>query len=147
MDISSKLSSDTVTTSFADDTRLLRGIKDEEDCEMLQVDLEKVYAWAEEVGMVFNAGKFELLRFWVDKEAAPDILYQAPDGGPIEEKDCLRDLGLRIRSDLSFPQQIALTNESGRKMLGWALRIFRGKEQLYDAYHTQKPDPAKAGLL
>ena len=125
MGISDNLSPDTVTTSFADDTRLLRGIKDEEDCEMLQEDLEKVYAWAEEVGMVFNAGKFELLRFWVDKEAAPDILYQAPDGGPIEEKDCLRDLGVRISSDLSFSQQIALTTESARKMAGCDLRTLR----------------------
>ena len=32
------------------------------------------------------AGKFELLRFWVDRDSAPDILYMAQDGGPIEEE-------------------------------------------------------------
>ena len=46
---------------FADDTRLQLGIASEEDCDALQQDLAKVYSWAEEIGMVFNAGKFELL--------------------------------------------------------------------------------------
>ena len=102
MGISSNTSAETYVSSFADDTRLQRGITTEEDCEMLQDDLDKVYSWSEEVGMVFNAGKFELLRFWLDREAAPDILYLAPDGGPIEEKDCLRDLGVRVSTDLTF---------------------------------------------
>ena len=52
--------------------------------------------------MQFNAGKFELLRFWVDRNSAPDFAYLAPDGGKIEEKDSLRDLGVRVSSDLSF---------------------------------------------
>ena len=72
---------------FADNTRLQLGIASEEDCDALQQDLDKVYSWAEEIGMVFNAGKFELLCFWLDREVAPDILYIATDGGPIEEKD------------------------------------------------------------
>ena len=52
--------------------------------------------------MIFKAGKFELLRFWVDRDSAPDILYMAQDGGPIEEKECLRDLGVRVSTDLTF---------------------------------------------
>ena len=67
------------------------------------LDLDKVYGWAEENGMNLNAGKFELLRFWLDRESAPDILYMAPDGGPIEEKDCLRDLG--VSNNFTFSTQ------------------------------------------
>ena len=62
-----------------------------------QIDLDSVYSWADEAGMLFNASKFELLRFWSKRDSTPDILYLAPDGGPIEEKDSLRDLGVRIR--------------------------------------------------
>ena len=102
MGISSNISPGTSASSFADDTRLLRGIADESDCEMLQDDLDKVYTWAEEIGMMFNAGKFELLRFWLDRDSAPDILYMAPDGGPIEEKESLRELGVQVSSDLTF---------------------------------------------
>ena len=119
----------TTTSSFADDTRLQHGICGEEDCEQLQLDLEQVYSWAEEVGMQFNAGKFELLRFWSDKEAAPDILYMAPDGSPIEEKECLRDLGVRVNTDLTFSTQIDMTVQAGSQMAGWALRSFRGRSK------------------
>ena len=127
--ISTNISSQTVVSSFADDTRLLRGVKTEEDCEALQDDLDNLYTWADEIGMMFNAGKFELLRFWPEREKAPDILYMAPDGGPIEEKECLRDLGVRISTDLSFGDQIDLVVQSGSQMAGWALRTFRSRER------------------
>ena len=127
MGISSNISRETSASSFADDTQLQRGIANEEDCERLQEDLDKVYSWADEVGMTFNAGKFELLRFWLDRQSAPDILYLAPDGGPIEEKDSLRDLGVRMSTDLTFSEQVDLTVESGSRMAGWALRTFRGR--------------------
>ena len=127
MGLSDNISEGTSASSFADDTRLQRGILEEHDCEMLQNDLDNVYCWAEDIGMMFNAGKFELLRFWTDRDAAPDILYLAPDGSPIEEKDCLRDLGVRVSTDLTFSTQIDLTVESGSRMAGWALRTFRGR--------------------
>ena len=38
---------DSTVSCFADDTRILLGIKDEEDTEMLQNDLHKLYKWAE----------------------------------------------------------------------------------------------------
>ena len=127
MGLSDNISEGTSASSFADDTQLQRGILEEHDCEMLQNDLDNVYCWAEDIGMMFNAGKFELLRFWTDRDAAPDILYLAPDGSPIEEKDCLRDLGVRVSTDLTFNTQIDLTVESGSRMAGWALRTFRGR--------------------
>ena len=48
-------------------------------------------------------------------------------GGPIEEKDCLRDLGVMVSTDLKINTQIDLTIESGSRMAGWALRTFRGR--------------------
>ena len=101
MNISTSVSEGTIVTSFADDTRLLRGIENEEDCELLQEDLDRVYSWAENVGMVFNATKFELLRFWQDRNMAPDILYMGPDGSPIEEKECLRN-----RSQIQYTDRV-----------------------------------------
>ena len=88
------LSAGTTITSFADDTRLKRGILEEQDCATLQLDLETGYNWTDRVNMHCNEAKFEVLRFWADRSAAPDILYMAPDGGLIEEKDCTRDLGV-----------------------------------------------------
>ena len=67
------------------------------------------------------------LRYWADLTSAPDILYMAPDDGPIEEKECTRDLGVQISTDLTFKAQIEKTVAAGSKMAGWALRTFRGR--------------------
>ena len=75
--------------------------------------------------MVFNAGKFEMLRFWIDIETAPDKVYTAPDGGPIEQKHCIRDLGVLVSTDLTFSEQIDKVVRSGNQMAGWVLRTFR----------------------
>ena len=63
---------------FADETCLQRGITSEIDCEALQDDCD--------IGMIFNAGKFNLLQFWLHRDEVTNILYMAPDGEPIEEK-------------------------------------------------------------
>ena len=76
INISVNVSDETSVSSFADDTRLLRGIKTEDDC-ALQEDLNRVYSWATDAGMVFNAGKFEVLRFWTNSEDAPPNNYTA----------------------------------------------------------------------
>ena len=127
MDIANNLSAGTTASSFADDTRLQHAVESEGDCENLQQDHDSLYSWAESVWMLFNAGKFELLRFWQDRINAPDILYLAPDRGPIEEKDTLRDLGVMISTNLTFHTQIAKAVQAGSLMAGWALRSFRGR--------------------
>ena len=53
---------------FADDTRILLGIKYEEDTQMLQNDLHKLYKWADINIMTLNANKFELLRYGKDRK-------------------------------------------------------------------------------
>jgi hypothetical protein len=123
------LSVGTTITSFADDTRLKRGIIEEQDCATLQLDLETVYNWADRVNMHFNEAKFEVLRFWADRSAAPDILYMAPDGGPIEEKDCTRDLGVQVGTDLMFSTQVDSAVAAGSRMAGWVLRTFRHRSR------------------
>ena len=55
---------DSTVSCFAEDTRILLGIKDDEDTQMLQNDLHKLYKWADTNNrMMFNANKFELLRY------------------------------------------------------------------------------------
>ena len=50
-------------SSFADDTRVGKGIKDVSDAEELQIDHQSVYKWAIENNMTFNNTKFELLKY------------------------------------------------------------------------------------
>ena len=79
--------------------------------------------------MTFNSDKFECLRYWADPNKAPLFQYLAPDGQPIEVKSDLRDLGVRISSDLSFNIRIQNTVTAASKLVGWGLRTFGGRSR------------------
>ena len=80
------------------------------DCAELQTDLATIYNWADEVAMVFNGDKFEVLRYWSGKAAKPGDPYLDPLGQPIEEKSHLRDLGVEMGNVCTF---------SVKTMIGW----------------------------
>ena len=125
--ISSKLSPGTSSSSFADDTRIWRGVTSTEDCEQLQSDISSVYDWAAEVNMQFNSGKFEWIRYTANKESAPNFQYEGPDSSDIAQKDNLRDLGVRLSSNLSFSLQVEKAVSAASQMVGWGMRTFRGR--------------------
>ena len=52
--------------------------------------------------MSFNDKKFEWIRYSLSPETAPMFQYLSPDSSNIDQKDNLRDLGVRLSSDLSF---------------------------------------------
>ena len=68
--ISSRLSPGSSSSSFADDTKVWRGVRSDEDCQLLQTDLQFIYDWADQVNMVFNSEKFEWLRYSVNPDTA-----------------------------------------------------------------------------
>ena len=123
--ISSSLSGGTQSASFADDTKIWRGVKTPDDCVQLQEDLRSVYGWAENINMMFNSDKFEWIRYSLTPESAPTFQYLSPDSSIIERKDNLRDLGVRLSSDLSFNLHIEKAVTTASQMVGWAMRSFR----------------------
>ena len=125
--ISSSLSIGTSSSSFADDTKIWRGVKTQADCEQLQSDLQSVYSWADTINMVFNSDKFEWIRYSLSPESAPMFQYLSPDSSNIDQKDNLRDLGVRLSSDLSFNLHIEKAVTTASQMVGWAMRTFRGR--------------------
>ena len=124
-DIAEGLSARTSASSFADDTRVQRGINSSSDCSTLQADLRVIYDWAKKVNMHFNADKFECLRFWPNPTLAPDYEYLGPDGQAIEVKETLKDLGVHLSSNLTFHVQVEKTVAAASKLAGWGLRTFR----------------------
>ena len=129
-DISKDVSPKTTLKSYVDDTRVQRSISDKgADCSALQTDLAAIYSWAEEVAMVFNGDKFEVLRYWPGRLAKPDDPYLDPEGQPIEEKSHLRDLGVEMGNDCTFLAHIENTVAAGNKLAGWALRSFQRRSK------------------
>ena len=117
-------------SSFVDDTRVNKMIKDHNvDCPALQRDLESIYRWAEDVGLLFNTKKFECLRYWPGG-SKPDQPYLSPEGTPIEEKYHLRDLGVQMSTDLTFKIQINNVITGASKMSGWVQRTFKSRSKL-----------------
>ena len=53
---------------FADDTRITKPVRNEDDVESLQEDLEKLYNWQDTNNMKFNGKKFEMLRYGKNKD-------------------------------------------------------------------------------
>ena len=90
----------------------------------LQKDLQSIYNWAERVNMFFNGDKFEAFRCWTS-ERTNDHHYKSSDGTPIDEPGDLKDLGVRLSSDLTFSKHIQAKMKIARKQAGWVLRSFR----------------------
>ena len=126
--IAREVSAGSNVSSYVDDTRVTRSIANQSDCTTLQDDLDAIYRWALDVNMVFNGDKFEMLRFWPNKEK-PATPYIDPEGNIIEEKEHLRDLGVELSSDLTFSRHIENIVSDASRLVGWIMRTFRRRSK------------------
>ena len=115
------------TSSFADDTRVMKSILNEEDCRVLQSDLLKVFNWSTDNNMTFNDSKFELLRYGPNQDIKCSTSYLRRDGEKIEEKEHVRDLGVTMSNSANFTEHIEKVVESARDMCSWILRTFKSR--------------------
>ena len=114
---------------FADDTRVMGPVSQEEDVENLQKDLDKIYKWQSENNMLFNGKKFEMLRYGKNNELKMNTNYFSPDYQDlIEVKDSLRDLGIIMSDDASFTNHIQKVCTTVKQKCGWVLRTFQNRE-------------------
>jgi len=129
MNLCSDISPETYSSSFADDTKIWRRIRDIQDCESLQEGLNSVYQTAAHINMQFNSKKFEWIRYEPSSSNAPQFSYCAPDSTNITPKADLRDLGVRISSNLSFNLQVEKAVPTASQVAGWGLRTFRTRSK------------------
>ena len=119
-----------LVASFADDTRVKKGLKSESDAADLQNDLFRIYQWSEKNNMQFNAVKFELMRYGKDNELKGSTSYVAPNWELMEEKDYVKDLGITMSNDCSFKVHINNVIESAKRISSWILRTFRTRDRI-----------------
>ena len=104
----------------------MRAIKDEDDVEQLQTDLDKLYKWQENNNMLFNGNKFEVLRYGNNTDLKNSTAYFTPDyEDVIEEKDTLRDLGIMITNDGKFSSHVEHVCSKVKQKSGWITRTFQ----------------------
>ena len=79
--------------------------------------------------MIFNSSKFEWLRYSPSNIEPPDAQYMAPDSTVIEQKTSLKDLGVKLSSDLTFTLQVEKVVATANQVAGWGLRTFRSRSR------------------
>ena len=130
---------------FADDSRLIKTVKGEDDVEALQKDLDAVIAWSEKNNMSLHRDKFELMthrgmKISAAENEALETMKELPlaelvfryetDAGLIDPENDLRDLGVRVSADMRWKEHIGRIAESGRKKAAWVLSVFETREKL-----------------
>ena len=101
-------------SSFADDTRVGKGIASEVDIQNLHAHLKAIYQWSVDSNMTFNSDNFELLRYKSksSKELQSSMSYTSNNGSTIEEKPHVRDLGVTLSDTATFSQHIHIVYSS-----------------------------------
>ena len=110
-----------ILSSFADDTKVWKGVDGNKARILLQDDLDTIYEWAESNNMKFNSDKFQVVRFSPETSTC----YYYDDAGElIDQLEVVKDLGVYIAANLSFHHHIQLVANKGKRMSGWIFRTF-----------------------
>ena len=92
---------------FVDDAKIKDSINTEEDVEMLQENLEKLYLWEANNKMKFNGSKFQVMRYDQNEEIKNSTVYfTAEMEDVILQFDCIRDLGVIVSDDAKFEKNL-----------------------------------------
>ena len=121
-----------ITSSFADDTRLKKTIQTTDDSKLLQEDLENAIIWSTENNMMLHQSKFELLAHNTDNSKLLQQLpftieyseYTTSDGSTLSPKEAVKDLGVTISPDLSWSLHVSIIADKARRMASWIFSVF-----------------------
>jgi hypothetical protein len=108
---------------FADDCIIYREIMNDSDTEKLQIDLDRLGGWAEENAMKINTGKSKAVSFTRARVKKP-LKYCLGDHRVPEASSC-KYLGIIIRSDLSWADQVNYTVRKAWKALHFVMRVLK----------------------
>jgi hypothetical protein len=119
-DLPDVIGRDTLCGIFADDTKVARHIKTEEDMTALQQDINALKRWGDSWGLTFNPKKCKHLR--VSTNQSDTTLTYNLGGIELETVENMTDLGVIISSDLRWTEHI---NAMCRKAEGRLWMVIR----------------------
>ena len=119
---------------FADDTKLCRAIKTEEDAEVLRDDLKKLYKWSQDWQMLFNVEKCSVMHMGKRNQKCR---YEM-NGTTLKETTEERDLGILVHNSAKPSIQCAKAANRGNQVLGIIKRtmVSRDKDLILKLYKT-----------
>jgi ribonuclease P/MRP protein subunit RPP40 len=119
---------ESITRTFADDTKVIQQICSSEDSKLLQNSLDRIYDWAVRNNMTFNDTKFNLMRYGSNLDNKNNS-YKDPAGVNIKVEHNVKDLGVLMSDDLTFTDHITKVSTTCRKLVYWILRTFHTRSQ------------------
>ena len=125
-DIGECIQHSTIAT-FADDTKISIAVKDIDDVNNLQEDLNNLFEWAVNNNMEFNPDKFVVIRTGKNDDLK-QTEYRTTGVFIIERKDKVKDLGI-VRSEQGmFDSHIETSVNKSKRMIGQILRVFKSRD-------------------
>ena len=121
-DIPNLLSEGTSILMFADDTKLYRQIKSDDDAKSLQEDVSKLENWSNKWQLQFHPTKCKTMRI-SSKDQAPNKykLYNTD----LDTTTAERDLGVIVDNKLNFNEHIAKQSKKANMVMGIIRRTFK----------------------
>ena len=118
-DIDDVTGASTCLWKFADDTKVVRTVKDEADQSEFQADIDALKKWSDDWLMQFNASKCKVVHIGKHN---PGYFYtmggHAPAGCVLEESTGEKDLGVLESSTLKPSEQCAAASKKANQVLG-----------------------------
>jgi hypothetical protein len=108
---------------FADDCVIYRKIINNADMEKLQKDLDRLGEWAVENAMKIYRSKSKTIRFTTTR--VKDPLNYSLMGTLIPEASSCKYLGIILRNDLSWADQVNYAVKKAYKALHFTIRILK----------------------
>ena len=113
---------------YIDDAKASKAVRGEEDVEELQRDLDSLFNWASDNNMVFNAKKFQVVRYGKNEELKEATMYFTEDTSEIvQRQETVRDLGVILSEDGGFKHHLEKVVTKTRQKMGWVLRTFESR--------------------
>lgn len=107
---------------YADDCVLYRVIKGDDDCDILQSDINKVFTWSQQWRLNLNVEKCHLMH--VSRKQACNRHAYYMDGNKLEDTVCEKYLGVSIVNTLSWKKKVDVVKTDCYQKLGVIRRNF-----------------------
>lgn len=127
-DIGDQVTKSTLS-SYADDSKAHKTIRNKQDGKDLQIDINKLYEWTNTNLMEFNSAKFEVLRIGKNELLKQEIQYKTPEGKCIPSIEVAKDLGVHFNNQGTFSDHVQLKSAKAKQMTGYILRTFLTRDR------------------
>ena len=109
---------------FADDTKIFTPVKEEDDCQKLQEDLNRLGDWSSKWQLKFNVAKCGVLHYGKGVDRVTYTMTEGNHSRNLKEIDDEKDLGVLFDKSLTFSKHIGAIANKATRILGVIKRTF-----------------------